>query len=136
MNTMIYIILFLICIVFYIHIVYQLKLSNDENIYEVDYLNKKNLEEICDLRQPFALKIDNPVHLTKDELLSTGEKMNIIKWKEVVASDSEKQEEPKKVKKIYSEYNKLLLSNENIQKKYNYWKITSNLILHCSIVMI
>lgn len=114
MSTIIYIILFLICIVFYIHIIYQLKTSNEENIYEVDYLNKSNLEEVCDLRQPFILQLDNPVHLTKEDISSVGEKLNIIKSREIVMKEDDKE---KTTKKIYSEYNKKLVNNEHILQK-------------------
>ena len=49
--------LFIFCIVLfvYLHVVYQLKTSNDLEIYELDDVSKEQLEEICDIRQPVVL---------------------------------------------------------------------------------
>jgi hypothetical protein len=45
---------FIFCIIlfFYLHIQYQLKTSNELEIYEFEQASKDKLEEICDLRQP------------------------------------------------------------------------------------
>ena len=45
----------------YIHIRYHLKKINDIDIYDMGYVNKKKLEEVCVLRQPvtFLLEEDN-----------------------------------------------------------------------------
>lgn len=43
----------------YLHIYFQLKTSDDLEIYEIDYPSKEKLEEICDLRQPVLFHYDN-----------------------------------------------------------------------------
>jgi hypothetical protein len=49
---------FIFCIIlfFYLHIQYQLKTSNELEIYEIDQASKDKLEEICDLRQPIIFE--------------------------------------------------------------------------------
>ena len=51
MNILVFIIVLLI----YLHIFYHLKTSNDLEIYENDNMNKNNLEEILNLRQPVLM---------------------------------------------------------------------------------
>ena len=43
---------FILILFIYIHIYFQLKTSNDLEIYEIDHASKDKMEEICDLRQP------------------------------------------------------------------------------------
>lgn len=48
--------IFLIVLFLYLHIQYQLKTSNELEIYEIEQeLSKEKMEEICDLRQPIVL---------------------------------------------------------------------------------
>ena len=48
--------IFLIVLFLYLHIQFQLKTSNDLEIYEIENeLTKEKMEEICDLRQPIVL---------------------------------------------------------------------------------
>ena len=48
--------IFLIVLFLYLHIQYQLKTSNELEIYEIEQeLTKEKMEEICDLRQPIVL---------------------------------------------------------------------------------
>jgi hypothetical protein len=53
-------IFFIFCIVLfiYLHIHFQLKTSNDLEMYEIDQTSKDKLEEICDLRQPVLFETD------------------------------------------------------------------------------
>jgi hypothetical protein len=44
---------------FYLHIYFQLKTSDDLEIYEIDNPSKDKLEEICDLRQPVLFHFQN-----------------------------------------------------------------------------
>ena len=46
------IIIFAIILFFYMHIHFQLKTSNDYEIYQLDQVNKTKINDICDLRQP------------------------------------------------------------------------------------
>ena len=44
---------FIFCIVLfiYLHVQFQLRTSDDLEIYELDNVSKERMEEICDLRQ-------------------------------------------------------------------------------------
>ena len=42
----------------YIHIRYHLKKINDIDIYDMGYVNKKKLEEVCVLRQPVTFLLE------------------------------------------------------------------------------
>lgn len=52
MELILAIIIFSIVLFIYLHIYFQLKKSNDLEIYEIDKPTKERLEELCDLRQP------------------------------------------------------------------------------------
>ena len=56
MNMLFNIIIFFIVLFFYIHIASQYKKSEDLEIYEFDYINNKNLQDSCDLKQPLLFK--------------------------------------------------------------------------------
>jgi hypothetical protein len=62
MNIIISIIVFSIVLFIYLHIYFQLKTSNDLEIYNIDTPSKDKFEEICDLKQPVLfndLSLDN-----------------------------------------------------------------------------
>ena len=66
--------LFIFCLILflYLHVTFQLRTSNDLEVYEIDNVSKNRLEEICDIRQPVILAYMNePMtkSLTKDNLL-------------------------------------------------------------------
>jgi hypothetical protein len=52
MSTILTISIFIVLLFLYIHIVQQLKRSEDLEIYEMDYSTNENLQEICDVKQP------------------------------------------------------------------------------------
>jgi hypothetical protein len=52
MNYLISLLTVCTVIILYIHIVYQLKTSNDLELFELDMPTKIKLEEVCNLRQP------------------------------------------------------------------------------------
>ena len=52
MNYLVSLLTICTVIILYIHIVYQLKTSNDLELFELDTPSKIKLEEVCDLRQP------------------------------------------------------------------------------------
>lgn len=122
MRSIVYITIFLLCIVLYIHIYYHLKVSDEENIFEIDYTDKVNLEEVCDLRQPFTMEIENTLNMKSEQLKS---RLNIVHQKRQKeekgttenddADKSDKNEDNDIVTKIYSEHNKEILSDETIQ---------------------
>lgn len=61
MNIIIFILVFSIVLFIYIHIYYHLKTNNDLEILEINNISKERLEEICDLRQPLTMTIDNNI---------------------------------------------------------------------------
>jgi hypothetical protein len=121
MKSIVYITIFLLCIVIYIHIYYHLKVSDEENVFEIDYTDKVNLEEVCDLRQPFTMEIENRLNMNSHQL---KDRLNIVKQQKhkVKKDNSENEDKNKSDKedendidtKIYSEYNKELLSDETV----------------------
>ena len=52
MNTLLTLLTICIVVVIYMHVVYQLKTSNDLELFELDTPIKSKLEEVCNLRQP------------------------------------------------------------------------------------
>jgi len=65
MQQFIAILIFCIVLFLYLHIYFQLKTSNDLEVYEIEQPSKDKLEEICDLRQPVIFDYQN------DSLLET-----------------------------------------------------------------
>jgi hypothetical protein len=63
---------FCIVLFFYLHIYFQLKTSNDLEIYEIDNPSKDKLEEICDLRQPVLFQFQN------ERILDTCSRQTIL----------------------------------------------------------
>ncbi len=61
MNIIIFVLVFSIVLFIYIHIYYHFKTNNDLEILEINNISKERLEEICDLRQPLTMKIDNNI---------------------------------------------------------------------------
>jgi hypothetical protein len=59
MHIIYIILIFCIVLFLYLHVYFQLKTSNDLEIYEIDYPSKDKLEEICDLRQPILFNFKN-----------------------------------------------------------------------------
>jgi hypothetical protein len=59
MHIIYIVLIFCIVLFLYLHVYFQLKTSNDLEIYEIDYPSKDKLEEICDLRQPILFNFQN-----------------------------------------------------------------------------
>jgi len=59
MNIIFAILVFCVVLFIYLHIFFQLKTSNDLEIFEIEQPSKENLEEICDLRQPVTFEFNN-----------------------------------------------------------------------------
>jgi hypothetical protein len=51
--------IFSLVLFLYIHIRFQLKKSNDLEIYEIDTIYKDKIEEVCDLRQPVIFNVND-----------------------------------------------------------------------------
>jgi len=86
MNTFIYICIFAIVFVLYVHIMHQYKKSKDLEIYQLDYKNNENLQETCDILQPFVF-LFQPVISQYPEInlgtISTINTENILNVKDI-----------------------------------------------------
>lgn len=60
MNFLISVFIFLFIFFLYLHITHQYKRSEDLEIYELDYINNTNLQEVCNMKQPVIFDF-NPV---------------------------------------------------------------------------
>lgn len=77
MNTLIHLLLFFLVLFLYVQITHQLKLSEDLEVYEMDYVDNANLQEVCDIQQPvlFEYRAQNPdffQQFTMDRILDSG----------------------------------------------------------------
>lgn len=82
MNVFISIIIFLFVLFLYLHITYQYKRSEDLEIFELDYINNKHLQEVCDVKQPVIFDY-RPVNIDlfntiKTNILEHNEKNDVI----------------------------------------------------------
>jgi hypothetical protein len=59
MHIIYIILIFFLVLFLYLHVYFQLKTSDDLEIYEIDNPSKDKLEEICDLRQPVLFQFQN-----------------------------------------------------------------------------
>ena len=71
MNIIIILLIFCLVLFIYLHIYYQLKTSDDLEVYEISNVSKERFEEICDLRQPiiFDFDIKSLISLTRENIL-------------------------------------------------------------------
>ena len=85
MNVLVFIVVLLV----YLHIFYHLKTSNDLEIYENDNMNKNNLEEIFNLRQPVLMNHYSPELdiLTLNDLCKNYNNYEINVRKNDIAND-------------------------------------------------
>lgn len=58
-DTMVNILLFIILFFLYLHITDQYKISEDLEIYEMDYSDPVHLQEVCGIRQPVLFQFSN-----------------------------------------------------------------------------
>lgn len=72
MHIIYIILIFCIVLFLYLHVYFQLKTSNDLEIYEIDYPSKDKLEEICDLKQPILFNFQN------ERILESCKRSNIV----------------------------------------------------------
>ena len=59
MDLMLSIAIFIIVLFLYVHIIAQYKRSEDLEIYEMDYINNKQLQEVCDIKQPVLFEFQS-----------------------------------------------------------------------------
>ncbi len=58
MTTFLSIVIFIIVLILYMHVMEEHKISEDLEIYEMDYKDNKQLQEICNLKQPVLFKLE------------------------------------------------------------------------------
>ena len=58
MNLFFHLLIFIIILFIYLHVVNQLKTSEDLEMYELDYKDNDYLQEVCDLKQPATFSYD------------------------------------------------------------------------------
>jgi hypothetical protein len=98
MNIYIHLLLFLVILFLYVHLVQQYKRSEDLEVYEMDYTNNENLQEVCDIKQPVLFEykpqnVDFFEEVTVEKLESVNQSIDIkIKenedyWKELDSVD-------------------------------------------------
>lgn len=63
--------IFSIVLFLYLHVQFNLKTSDDLEMYEIEHVSKESFEEICDLRQPVLFEFDS------DPLIQTTNKKYI-----------------------------------------------------------
>ena len=78
--------IFLIILTIYLHINYQLKKSNELEIYNIDFISKEQLEEISKLRQPFVFDYDL-MEIDRNHLLQNYSKQ-LLQLKNRISNDS------------------------------------------------
>lgn len=112
-----------ICIVtlLYVHIVFQLKTSNDLEVFELPLLAKENLEDVCNFRQPSLFKHD-------DEKLNQCTLSNLQEYSafDLYVYDTLYEGIPLTLdeamplftNKVYATYNNESFLNETMAKKY------------------
>ena len=62
MNSIYPIIIFVIVFFCYIHVINEYKVSEDLEVYEMDYSSNSILQEICDIRQPVIFERHNKIN--------------------------------------------------------------------------
>jgi hypothetical protein len=72
MHIIYIVLVFCLVLFFYLHVYFQLKTSDDLEIYEIDNPSKDKLEEICDLRQPVLFQYQN------DRILESCQRKTIL----------------------------------------------------------
>jgi hypothetical protein len=75
MTFFISFLIFLIILFLYIHIINQLKTSEDLEIYEMDYSTNSQLQEVCEVKQPVLFEFQSVYpdiyeNLSKEEIFS------------------------------------------------------------------
>jgi hypothetical protein len=78
MDFWINIILFTIILIFYLHLQNEWKKSEDLEIFEMDYISNKDLQEVCNFKQPVIFQMDNKKDLEPLFHWNPDEKQEII----------------------------------------------------------
>lgn len=117
MNLLITLLTICIVIFLYLHIVYQLKTSDDLEIYEIEPPNKTRLEEVCELRQPILFHY--PIQMNINDY--TAFDININDNQTIVPllfSKAIELFEKDNDHKFYTEHNEMFLEDTTLKKSY------------------
>lgn len=108
--------IFIFCVVLflYLHIVYQLKTSDDLEIYTIERPSKDKLEDICDLRQPVIFDFINEELMDKCNFKSLDSRYGAFDIK--IRNTSKSNKEDLYVPLLMKE--SLELFNKDDEKKY------------------
>jgi hypothetical protein len=117
MNLLITLLTICIVIFLYLHIIYQLKTSDDLEIYEIELPNKTRLEEVCELRQPILFYYPVQMNINDYTAFDINIKENqstvpllFSKAIELFEKDNEH--------KFYTENNETFLDDTTLKKSY------------------
>jgi len=89
MNVFLTVFVFFLVLFFYLHIHYQIKISNDLEVYTIDGPTKEKLEELCELRQPIIFDYHNNEIMEKGKLSHLEESYGAFDIKLRKISDDE-----------------------------------------------
>ena len=83
MTTFLSIIIFIIVLIVYMHVMDEYKTSEDLEIYEMDYKNNAQLQEICNLKQPVLFNMNEiePKFFKEFDILGESKTPVIVKDK-------------------------------------------------------
>ena len=116
MKAMIALFIFCIVLFIYLHVTFQLRTSNDLEVYEVDNISKNRLEEVCDIRQPVIIDYYNEhinKALTRNSLNENYSSFE-LKIRKMVDSEDEHSYLPLDMQSVYK-----LLKDESESKYYS-----------------
>ena len=82
MSSMINIIVFLLVLIFYIQLTEQHKKNNDLEVYQLDYIDHKDIHDYCRLKLPIVINYNNinsefVSGINKDNLMSIAKYLQI-----------------------------------------------------------
>jgi hypothetical protein len=83
MTTFLSIIIFVIILTVYMHVIEEYKISEDLEIYEMDFKDNKQLQDICNLKQPvlFNLEEAEPTFFKMVDIIGVSKTSVIVKDK-------------------------------------------------------
>jgi hypothetical protein len=71
--------IFIVVVFLYIHVVAQYKTGEDLEIYEMDYTTNRQLQEICDLKQPILFRAPAEINpIVPDEWIEKGAEYDVV----------------------------------------------------------
>lgn len=79
-NPVVALFIFIFILFLYIHITSQWKTSDDLEVYEADYENPRQLQEVCSVKQPVLFKLLEP---EADDVFSKFQALNMEKYDNV-----------------------------------------------------